>query len=289
MPIDVNPNTRTTVILSGSVEGEFNGTFTILSVDNRKTITFTMEDSGAVTATGSPIIENGESAFNTYSKSYKIVTVPTSTTFTVTEANTALPDPVGSVVLRANPRISMGINPERLGAAYTEHGQGKYWMFAVLGSPIASKDRSLSNDAVTNLTPTNEYRQQIIYSFSVIVFIPTAESEIAAGRARDQAADLLTIICQSLLGHQFPTHTAVEAQGNVGYISDDVIGYNTAFLVHEYVFTQVSDLIFEDTVGPSLDVAMRDIEFETFVSIEPELPPSTEKLDSDINLDDEPL
>jgi hypothetical protein len=271
------------------VEDEFNGTFTILSVPNRKTITFEMADSGAVTATGAPIIENGESAFNTYDKSYRVQTVPTTTTFTVTEPDTALPDPVGIVTLRANPRISMGISPERLEQAYTKNGQDKYWMFAVLGPPSASKDRTMSNDAVTNLQSGDEYRQQVVFPFSVLVFIPTGPTEIAGARARDNAAELLTIVCQSLLGHQFPTDTAIETQGAVHYISDTTLSYNTAYMIHEFEFAQVSDLIFEDTVGPSVDVAFRDIDFTTWVQIEVDGEASETTLESYVNLDDEAL
>lgn len=288
-PVTLNPNTRTTVVLSGSIEAEFNGEFTFLTVPNRKTVTFTMPDSGAVTATGSPIIENGESALNTYSKSYRVETIPSTTTFTVTESNTTLPDPVGILTLRKNPRISIGVSPERLENAYTKNAVDKYWMFVVLGAPIASKDRSLSNDAVTNLTTGNEYRQQVDFPFTVFVFIPTASAEIAAGKARDEAAELLTILCQSLLGHQFPTNTAIETQGSVHYLSDDVQLYNTAFLMHAYNFSQVSDLIFEDTVGPDVDVAFRDIDFDTFINIEAETPLSTSKLESSVDLDDVPL
>ena len=294
-PINSNPNTRTDVVLSGSVEAEFNGTFTILTVPNRKTITFTMDDSGPVIATGSPIIENGSSALQTLSKLYQVATVPSTTTFTVEDPNTGLPDPVGSITARKNCRVSRGVNPERLIEAYTEKSLGnikngtpitKLWAFVVLGGPVASKDRTLSNDATSNLSAGNEYRQQVSFNFSIFLFIPTARGEVAAGAARDKAADLLTIMCQCVLGHQFATGTAVERQGAVNYISDDGFAYNTAFYVHEYIFSQVSDLIFEDTTGPAVDVAFRDLDFDIFTTTQIDEPPSIDGTDNTIDLDD---
>jgi hypothetical protein len=208
--------------------------------------------------------------------------------YTVEQLDTTLPDPVSTIKSRGNVRISMGADPDRVIKAYTEQALDDYWMFVVLGDAVASKDRRLTNDATSNLTPGNEYRQQVIFPFSIYVFIPTAETEIAAGAARDKAADLLTIICQSVLGTHFPTGTAGEG-GRVNYTDDGLILNNSAFLVHEYNFTQVSDLIFEDTVGPSVDVAFRDIDFQTFIQLEPKTVLSTASVSGAVNLDDEPL
>ena len=97
---------------------------------------------------------------------------------------------------------------------------------------------------------------------------------------------MLTTICQCLLGTQFPTDTAIGTQGAVNYIGDSVWAYNTAFLVHEYIFTQVSDLIFEDTVGPSVDVAFRDLDFDILTTIDIDETPSIEKTENTIDLDD---
>jgi hypothetical protein len=288
-PVESNPDTRTTVVLSGSTEAEFNGEFEILTVPNRKTITFVMTDSGPVTATGAPIIENGSSSLQTLAKLYTVDSVPSNTTFTVTEADTALPDPVGTITASLNTRVSMSAHPDRLDAVYTAVTLGqkteKKWAFVVLGDPFASKDRSLSNDATSNLGAGDEYRQQVIFPFSVFVYFPTT-SEIAAATARDEAADLLTTLCQCVLGQEFNTRTALALQGAVNYTDDNFVDFNSAFYVHQYNFAQVSDLIFEDTVGPSVDVAFRDLDFDVFTQLDIEDPLSTSGTTNTIDLDD---
>ena len=93
--------------------------------------------------------------------------------------------------------------------------------------------------------------------------------------------------CVELLAHTFDPGTNVGTdQGAVGFISDDTILYNSAFLVHEYIFEQVSDLNFQDTVGAPEDVAFRDIQFDTFIAFDADDALPTSKLVSDVDLDD---
>ena len=43
-------------------------------------------------------------------------------------------------------------------------------------------------------------------------------------------------------------------------VSSNFSAYNASIYAHEYVFEQVADLQFEDTVGVDEDVAFRDID-----------------------------
>jgi hypothetical protein len=117
---DLTSAIATSIRITGATESEFNGTFVRTNIVNRKTITFVMADSGAVTATGSPILRDAESKLRDYNTTYEVDDVIDAATFKFTHSVTGLPDPNGSIVIRTNPRISSGINIERIVAGYTE-------------------------------------------------------------------------------------------------------------------------------------------------------------------------
>lgn len=256
-----------TVTTSGAVESEFNGTFTIIRVVNRRKIEFTMADSGPTTATGSPVLEDGESALRDYNTTYAVLEAPDAATFTFTQTTTSLPDPIGTIVARAKPRISTAVTPDRLVQAYTEKGIDELWLFVVLEDVPASKSRAVLSDAIDNLQRGNEFRQQIIQPFTLYLFIPTS-ANISGRPARDLAEDLFQPICQSVLFGKFDSGLFVGKQGPVQFSTHGTFSYDTAVYVHAYSFQQVVDLVFEDTVGSDLDVAFRDIDLTIFPDLD---------------------
>lgn len=92
-----------------------------------------------------------------------------------------------------------------------------------------------------------------------------------------------------MLAAKFDSNLFVGKQGAVQFVLHGTFSENPAVYVHGYNFQQVVDLYEEDTVGPDLDVAFRNVAF----SSTPKLPGvSTEDaptLDIDLNLDDVPL
>ena len=275
-----------TVTFSGATESEFVGTFTVLTIPNRRTITFTMADAGPTTATGSPVIEGAESALRDYNTTYAVLETPTVSSFTFTEPATTLadPSPTSTIVARSKPRVSAGISIERCVDAYTAQADGEYWLFVVLADVEASKNRKIGSDAVDNLTHANEFRQQITQPFSVFVFIPVT-GELAARLARDQVTDLFPLISRCVLFHKFDSGLTVGAQGAVQFVSHEIFDYNTAVYVHGFNYQQTVDLILEDTVGPDLDVAFRNID----LTLIPQLNGTGTLTASAIDLDDTPL
>jgi len=277
---DMTEGENTSVELSGAVEAEFNGTFTLLSVQNRKTITFTMADAGPVTATGTPLLLNGASILQQYNGLWAVATVPDTTHFTYEITDTTLYTPAaGTISARLEPRISGAISEERLIAAYTAQPTGNYWAFVVLGDVIASKSRHIESDAVDNLQRGHEYRQQIVQPFTVFVFIPTS-AEVSARDARDAAEDLFRPICRALIQKKFDSGLNVGAQNPVVFTDHGFVAYNAAFYVHSYAFQATADITFEDTIGYDDDVAFRDISLTMGVDV------GTEVMTADIDLDD---
>jgi hypothetical protein len=271
------------VELSGSNEAEFNGTFTVLSVPNRRTVTFTMSDSGPTTATGIPLLLNGSSYLKQYNGLKEVDTVPSTTSFTFEITDTTLFSPAaGTIKAKAEPRISGAISVERIVDAYTKKAQDEYWAFVVLGDVFASKSRKIESDATDNQQRGNEFRQQIIQPFTIVVAIPT-KTEIAARAARDEAEDLMRPICRSILFKKFDSQLFVGAQNPSQFVDHGFTAYNSAFYIHSYNFESTADITFDDTVGYDDDVAFRDI----ITNMTIDLGTREDPLTANIDLDDE--
>lgn len=278
---DLTEGIAPTVTTSGANEAEFNGTKTVTAILNRRTITVLMADAGPTSATGSLIIAGAQSLLRRYNGTFQVKDTLDPNTFTFNNLITTLPSPAsGTLIARAKPRISAGIQIDRLIASYTEQEVGEYWMFVILEDVNASKGRSIESDAVDNIQRSHEFRQQIIQPFTIYVFIPVA-NEIAGRLSRDTAEDLFQPICQSLLFSKFDSGLYVGAtQGPVQFGSHGVYEYNPSVYIHAYNFIQVVDIVFDDTVGPDLDVAFRDID----LTLDPNI--GTSDLIANIDLDD---
>lgn len=253
-----------TVELSGATEVEFNGTFVLLSVPNRNTVTFKMVDSGATAATGSPVLLNGWSYLQGFNGLQQITAVPAADQFqyeitTTPPTNTA----AGTIVAKTAPRISGAVTEQRVIEAYTEQGPDEWWAFVVLGDVTASKSRQIDSDATANIQRGNEYRQQIIQPFNVLVLAPSSNT-IAARQTRDECEAFFQPLCKSLLFSKLDSGLNVGAQNPISFVSHGVFAYDSAFYAHLYSFEAVADITFDDTVGYSEDVAFRDIDFTMF-------------------------
>lgn len=271
------------VEVSGAVEANFNGVFDVVSIPNRKKIIFSMGDSGATMATGSPVLLGGESALRDYNTLYAVLGVPGPAEFTFLHPETSLPDPVGEIVARVKPRIAAVVDVDRAADSYTRQGTGDLWLFVSLEDAVASKDRGTPSDAVAYHGRGSEYRQQVIQSFSAYLFVPVSES-VSGGEGRDAAEEFFRPLCRSLLFSKFDSNLADGGQGTVQFVSHGTFRYDKAVYVHAFGFQQVVDLTFEDTVGHDLDVAFRDISLTLFPQLGGAL-----SITSTIDLDDEPL
>lgn len=280
-PHDLTEETSGTVDISGAVEAEFSGIFTILTVIDRNTVTFTMTDAGAVVATGTPQLLNGFSIYQGYNGLFAVASAPTTTQFTYTLITTPpLTTATGTIIARTAPRISSGISQDRCLEAYTTQAGDNLWAYVILGDVVASKSRKIDSDAVANLQTGEDYRQQLIQPFMVMVVIPTV-TEIAGRVARDLAEDLFPPICKSLLLSKFDSGLRVGSQNPVAFVDHGFAAYNTAFYVHTYAFEQVADLTFDDTVGYPDNVAFRDI--DTNIFLDPGTGENT--IEANVNLD----
>jgi hypothetical protein len=257
-PHDMTAGYSTTVEIANAVEAAFNGTFTILTVPTRNSVTFTMADSGATVATGTPLLLNGSSYLNQYNGLRNIIAAPTPDTFTFAVPATLYSPARGTIYARSLPRISAVLQEDIIVDAYTKQPQNDIWAFVVLGDVTASKSRQTETDAVSNIQRGEHFRVQLIQPVTIYVVVPSAQEQ--AGRlARDTCEELLKPICQSLLMKRFDSLLTVGMKGPLQFVGHGFAAYSRAYYMHAYQFMQVADMTFGDTVGYDDDVAFRDI------------------------------
>jgi len=280
-PHDLTNDFFENVLLSGANEAEFNGTFEFLNQVNRKTFTFKVPDSGALTATGSMLLEDPASPFG-YNGLQTVLTVPTPTTLTYDLPAALTETATGTILLHGNLRLSGAATFERALSMYTKQGNNDLWAFVVLDDFAVSKDRTARNDAITAAGAGGDRRQQLIQSASVYVFANTTD-DISGRVARDLMVDILGFLLKCLVGVQFDS--SLDAQENLGlvYVGDDIELYDSAVYAHRFSFQLLTSITENDTVDPDLSVAFRDISLTMATSL------GTETLLADIDLDDEPL
>ncbi len=245
------------VILSGANEAEFNGTFKLVAVDNRKTFTIAVADSGALTVTGSPVLENGNSAFGGYNGSFNI-TVVSASVFTYPLLDTIPNAATGAPISNNGHRITGAISIERFLDAYTKQTTDDWWCVVVLGDVIASKGRQNTADSTDEFSDGQHYQQSITQPFGIYLIAPS-KNVIAARPQRDEMEDEVPFVLQSLLLTKFDTGFAANKQNRVTFTAHGFYAYNGPVYIHEITFEQNANLVFSDSIGNDLNVAFRDI------------------------------
>jgi hypothetical protein len=241
-----------------------------------------MADSGPTAATGAPVLLNGFSPLQSYNGLQAVTNVPDADSFEYEVTNTSINTPAaGTIVGKTSPRISSGVDIDRLVEAYTEQATGDAWLFVILGDAVADKNRNIDTDSTDNIQSGNYFNQRLIQTVQLYVFLPSKE-EIAARASRDRCEELLSPICQAVLGVKFPS--LVENVNNPLMITGHgVQGYNTAVYVHQYSFEATLQMGPSDIFVPTDDVAFRDMAITMGLDV------GTETFDTNIDLDEEPL
>jgi len=281
-PHDLTEGFSTEVEITGAAEGEFNGTFTSLTVPNRTTVTFTMADSGATVATGSPLLLGATNYLNQYNGLHEVLTVPDDTSFTFSVATTVGSPAYGTIEARTLPRVTAVVSEEIILQAYTKQDPDDLWAFVVLGDVVANRSRQTETDATQDTQRGQFFRTQVIQPLTVYVIVPSALENAARG-ARDLCEELLQPLTRSILFKRFPTYLSVSQRGPLQFVGHGFAAYTRGFYLHAYEFEQLADLTFDDTVGYDEDVAFRDIT----VQLTPQQGNQVEVLTAGINLDDE--
>lgn len=274
-PHDFTENAGFDVQVSGS--SDFDGVHKLLSVPNRQTVTFQVDDSGAFENTGGLLL-NASNVFQRYD-GLKEITAVTPTTFEFTVPDGIYTPAHGTIVAKTNPRISSAVDFDRILDSYTKQKVDQAWLFVVIGDAIANNSRKIDTDSTDNIQSGNFFDQRLIQNVQLFVILPTT-GEISGRKARDRCQELLSPICQSIVGVKFPS--LVENNNNPLMITGHgAQAYNTAFYAHQYAFEATLQMGETDIFRPTDDVAFRDIDLEMGLDI------GTETFDTLIDLDDQ--
>lgn len=278
-----------TITISGAVEPEFNGTFPLIRVHNRRKLSISVADSGSTTISGAPIVQAaGRNVFNGL---FPVANVTASTfDYTLPEAYPLNPVVTGAAV-QTGIRIAAVLDIRQyLLDVYTKQLVGDDTLIVQLGDVTASKKRNEETDAGASANSAQSYAPMVIQQFGLYI-IMNATAELSAADLRDKVeSEYIPAIFRSVLrapfasGFSYNSHRATfTGHGVYGYF--DELGKNKAVYVHEVTFEQLCQLTQADMVGADDSVAMRNVGYTLTVD------PGTgvDTLTADVNLDEEPL
>lgn len=275
------------VTLSGSVEAEFNGTFALATVPNRRTFTFLVADSGPTTGTGTPILESPGLPLG-YNGLVTLTGVPTPTTFTYELAEAIAENAVGANMrMVTGVRIHVAINADRSRAVFESKdikniADGELVLIVVLDEVTASRDRNSLNDGISSAGASGDNRQQVIQGVSCVVYQKVTK-DTSGANARDSMEDIMGFIIRVLAGFAPANGFAVEAGNTLRFISHGVLEYDSTIYSHIIQFQLLADISTEDLDIEPFNVAFRDIAL-SFTNEQ-----GIQDITASIDLDDEPL
>lgn len=264
-----------TIELTGFTDTAWNGSFTLVSVPNRRN--FKLQSTNTVPAlnTNEKLLEIRIDGVN---GSYAAMPI-NSTTFSVSgdfEDGTY----IGGSVSRAV-RVAGSVDITRAISQYTAQGVTDLWGFVVMHDAEVSKNRHALSDATSTPTTGTALRERIIDGFSFYVVVNTSQ-DIAAEQAVDICRhELLTPVLKSVYGARFTTGLSGETDFRTVLTGHGFASYNRAIYVHVYTFELSMDLTDQDAVDVVDTRAYRDTDYTQTIG--------TQDMTVLINQDDVPL
>ena len=261
---------RISPLISGANEADFNGTFTLLGVTNRRVFTIQVATSAPAAATGTIILENGASVRRRIEGAYQVQTVPNASELTLLhDEATDLGTMLGTITLRAKPRVGASIEAERVFESFSRGDEDEAqdtrpiepWVYAVLDDAVVSRGKTGITDATDHQRIQLDWQQTMISPVSIFVALDSSNQTLARN-ATDQARDLLRPILRSLLGARLDSGLCVGSYGQLQFVGYRLVRYDRAVAWFEYRFEMEEMLTFGDTVGNADDVAFRDIDIQ---------------------------
>lgn len=277
-----------TVTLSGSNEAEFNGTFDLSTVPNRRTFTFPVADSGPTVATGAPQLDSPGLPFD-YNGLVTVTSTPTADTFTYELTQPITLEAVGdNMRVIKGVRIHSAINAERAVAVFESKDlnnleNGELSLFVVNGDVTGNRDRSALNDGISSGGVSGDNRQVIFQALNCIVF-QKVTNDTSGANAHDNMQDIARYIVGVLAGWS-PDDIgwAVDSGNKLRFVSHGLLQYDSAIYAHLVEFQLQGDISNEDLDIVPDNVAFRDIEY-TITNDQ-----GDQELTGSIDLDDEPI
>lgn len=270
---------HTTVRLDGFTDTNWNNSFTLLEVNNRRKFVIDATSLVAPILLGSEVLK--ELVLGGFNGTQQVATVPDATTFTFASTFTGASSG-GDVV--TDIRIAGAVSGSRAQAEYTAQEGDDFWLFVTqLDNVSVSKDRRADGDAISEQGPNTSFQLDILDGFTVWAFVPVS-SEKAGLQASDIARDeVLRDLLLSLQRYQPASGLASKTPARIVLSNHGPAVYNGAIYVHEFVFQIPLRMTMGDTLTFADTVAFRD------VSMTINNPDTAGVLTALVNLDEEPI
>lgn len=268
---------HSTVALTGFTDEDWNDSFSLVSVPNRRTFKVQSTNTLPVLNGNEKLLENRVDGVN----GRYAPTVIDSTSFSVPGDFIDGEYTGGNVGLDV--RVAGIVNPEEINEYYTAQQLEDFWMFVSMPDAVVSKDRNALSDAVGTMATGQDIRLRILDGFNITVIKNTSE-DISAIEAIDVCRhDLLLPVLKSVFGAKFDTGLSSDPDFKAILTGHGVSLYNRAYIEYTYSFEVAMDLTNDDTVEPENTRAFRDVDYTHTVGGD-----DTPVVSGIVNLDDEP-
>lgn len=244
------------IYTEGITDPFYNGAFPIVSVPNRFAAVYQLPSVPAL----SPIVSGNllHYAANGYVGFKTVTNVVNTTTFEFAIDANQPETTLNTGFVHTRARISGVVDLDRAEESYTRQGSDQYWLFVTQNDSFASKDRNTLNDGLTTITSSIEYRQRLIDSINVFVFVPTSE-QLSGRAAIDSLEDIKKALFKSLLRFNAPIEYDAQSSFQLFFDSTQTVGYTTAYLIQQFIFAGDYDVTYYDTFDSGLYSPFRDI------------------------------
>lgn len=247
----------------GITESEYNGDFPIVDVPNRFAAIYQLP----ATPAGPPTLSGNllHYAANGY-VGFKTVTAVLSPTIFQFAIDASQPETtLNSGTIHTRARISGVVDLTRAEDSYTKQGANQYWLFVTQNDSFASKNRNVLNDGLTTVKASRDYRQRLIDSVNVFIFVPTSD-ELSARAAIDSLEDVKKALFKTLVRFKAPIEYDAGSSFQLFFDSTSTVGYTTAYLVQQFIFETDYDISFYDTFEGAIYTPFRDITAQSVIN-----------------------
>lgn len=276
-----------TIDISGANESEFNGTFQLLKVVNRRELIIAVADSGSTTISGSPIVDNANGGI--FNGVFPIFNATASTFEYTLPISYPLPAEVTNAKVQISIRIASVLDiTQYISEVYTKRALTKDQLIVQLGDVTQSKNRNEESDADDSSTGQYSYTPTLIQPFAIYI-LQNVTDQVSASLARDKVEnEYVPAIFKAVMLAKFDTgftysqHRATFVSHGVFAYSEETQGERKALYAHEVAFQQLANLDKDkDTAGADDTVAMRDVDYTLTTDL------GTGELLANVDLDEE--
>ena len=242
--------------LTGFDEPQFNGAFPIISVPNRFNVVCQLPDE--ITSPPNNFGQLIKYAANAYVGKKTITNVVNDTTFQFVIESSAPQITSNSGKIHYHARISGVVNIERAIESYTREEKDKYWLFVSQNESVGSKNRQILNDGLDSVTNGAEYRQALIDSINVFVFVPTSD-KISGAYYVDDLENIKIALFKALLRFNAPQQYSANSVFQLYFQSTSLFAYSKAYMIQQFIFESEYYLTYFDGFSPDFYTPFRDI------------------------------